>query len=372
MAITKTYTPQKKLSRREFIRVASSASSIGVANTVASAIRSASLAVCGIASTNSLASTSNNPPTSWIKGALSPIQRKFPSRPITLIVPWAAAGSTDITMRILAEQAGRILGQNIIVQNRPGAAGTLGVAALQSAAPDGYTLSQLPQTIYRAPHLQKVTWDPIRDVTPIIQISTATFGVLVPADSPIRSMQDLLALAGQNPDRMTIATNGIGTTGHVLMEDIFHRRKLSFVHVPFKGTAELVHALSSSQIMVGINSTGFAPAVESGKLRLIASFANQRSKRWPDVPTLRELGFGVSALSPYGIGGPAGLTPEIIQVLHDAFRQAMQHPAHLAELAKYDQELSYLASDDYARVAKEQYAAERVLTERLGLARSGG
>jgi tripartite-type tricarboxylate transporter receptor subunit TctC len=304
---------------------------------------------------------------SLVKTALA--QPKFPIRPITLIVPWPAAGATDLTMRILAEHAGRHLGQPIIIQNKAGAAGTLGMSALVAAAPDGYTLSQLPQTIYRAPYVQKVNWDPIRDVTPIIQISGNTFGILVPADSAFKTLDDVFAFAAKFPDRLTVATNGVGSTPHILMDELFARKLLRYIHVPYKGTSEQMVALGGGQIMVGVNSTGFAPFVETGRLRLITLLSSQRSKRWPDVPTLREQGFEMTASSPYGIGGPKGMPVDVVHALHDAFKIAMQHPAHIAELARYDQEIIYLNSDDYGRATREVYAAEKLLTERLGIAR---
>lgn len=296
--------------------------------------------------------------------------RAFPSHPITLIVPWPAGGSTDISMRILAEAAGKQLGQPVITENRPGAAGTMAMPILQQAAPDGYTLAQLPQTILRAPWTQKVLWDPLRDVTPIIQISGYTFGVVVPADSEFRSFEDVLAWGKAHPGRLTVGTNGVGTTPHVVMDQLMQQRGIHWLHVPYKGTAEQMVAVASGQLMVGVNSTGFAPFVESGQLRLLVTFAERRSKRWPQVPTLLELGYGIVAMSPYGIGGPRGLPAEVVDKLHKAFHAAMNDSTHLAEIAKYDQELAYLGPQDYARALHEAYQREKAIVERLGLGRS--
>jgi tripartite-type tricarboxylate transporter receptor subunit TctC len=139
--------------------------------------------------------------------------------------------------------------------------------------------------------------------------------------------------------------------------------------VPYKGTAEQMIAVSSGQVMVGVNSNGFAPFVDNGRLRLLATFGEQRTKRYPNVPTLRELGYGIVATSPYGLAGPRGLRPEVVQVLHDAFHAAMNDPQHLAELERYDQELAYLNSEDYGRAMREAYASEKRIVERLGLVR---
>jgi len=242
---------------------------------------------------------------------------------------------------------------------------------LQQADPDGYTIAQLPQPVFRVPYVQKVLWDPVRDVTPIIQISGVTFGVLVPAASPFRHLDDLFAFARAHPGELSIATNGVGTTPHVVLEDLFSARGLRYIHVPYKGTAEQINAIASGQVMAGVNSTGFGPAVDSGALRLLVTFGSQRSKRWPDVPTLRELGFDIVAMSPYGLAGPRGLPKPIVTTLHDAFRRAMFDPRFMQEIAKYDQEIDYLGPEDYARSCREIYARERINVDRLATPRRG-
>lgn len=295
----------------------------------------------------------------------------FPSRPITLWVPWAAGGATDISLRLLAELASVQLGQKVVVDNRGGAGGTLAMPILQQAEPDGYTIAQLPQPIFRAPYTQKVLWHPIRDVTPIIQISGVTFGVLVNADSPFRSLDDLFAHAREHPGALSIATNGTGTTPHVVLEELFTARGMKYIHVPYKGTSQQLIAIESGEVMAGVNSTGFGPAVDAGRLRLLATFAARRSKRWPQVPTLRELGFDIVAMSPFGLGGPRGVPADVVKVLHDAFKTAMYDPQFIQELSKYDQELAYLGSADYAEACREQFARERLIVDRMGLSRGG-
>ena len=292
----------------------------------------------------------------------------YPQRPITLVVPWPAGGQTDITMRILAELAGRSLGQPVIVENRPGAAGTMVGPALQNAPPDGYLIGQLPITLYRAALQRKVSWDPLRDITPVIQISGVTFGIVVPADSSFHTFADLVAWGRENPGRLTVGSTGIGSTAHLAMEDVLSREQVRYIHVPYKGTADQMLAVATKTLMVGVNSTGFAPYVESGKLRLIAVFNGQRSKRWPQVPTMRELGYPEAVYtSPYGIGMPVGGDPAVVRKLHDAFRAALFDPLHLQELARYDMEPEYLGTADYGRFVHEVSARERQLLTRLGL-----
>ena len=295
----------------------------------------------------------------------------FPHRPITLWVPWAAGGATDISLRLLADLAGRELRQKVLVENRGGAGGTLAMPILQQAEPDGYTIAQMPQPVLRAPYTTKVLWDPIRDTTPIIQLSGVTFGVLVAASSSFRSLDDLFAFARQRPGELSIATNGVGTTPHVVLEELFTARGLRYIHVPYKGTSEQTIALDAGQVMAGVNSTGFAPLVDAGRLRLLATFAARRSTRWPQVPTLKELGHNIVAMSPYGLAGPRGLPPAIVATLHDAFRKAMTDPAFIQEIGKYDQELDYLGPADYGQWLKAEYAKEKLAVERMGLSRAG-
>ena len=294
----------------------------------------------------------------------------FLTRPVSLWVPWPAGGATDITMRLLAELAGKQLGQRVVVENRAGAGGTLVMPVLQQAAPDGYTIAQMPQPVFRAPHTQKLLWDPIRDTTPIIQVSGVTFGVVVPSASDFRSFEDLLSYAAAHPGELSVSTNGAGTTPHVVMEELFGRRSLRYIHVPYKGTSEQMLAVAAGQVMAGVNSNGFAPFVDAGTLRLLVTFGEHRTKRWPNVPTLKELGFGIVAASPYGLAGPRGMPPGVVKTLHDAFKAAMFDPLHIAELAKYDQELVYLGTEDYGRAMRETFAAEKRIVEKLGLGKA--
>ncbi len=295
----------------------------------------------------------------------------FPSRPVTMWVPWPAGGATDQTLRLLAEGASRSLGQRFVIENRAGAAGTLAMPVLQQAAPDGYTIAQLPQPVLRAPWIRRVSWDPIRDTTPIIQLSGVTFGVVVAAASPLKTFDDLLTLAARQPGEVTISTNGIGTTPHLVLDELLGRRGTPYIHVPYKGTSEQMLAVASGLVMAGVNSNGFAPFVDQGRLRLLVTFGEQRTRRWPQVPTLKELGFGIVATSPYGLVGPRGMAPRTVQVLHDAFRTAMLEPAHIAELARYDQELDYLDPQGYGQALRTAFDTERRAVERLGLARVG-
>jgi tripartite-type tricarboxylate transporter receptor subunit TctC len=289
----------------------------------------------------------------------------FPTKPVTLICPWPAGGSTDITMRALAEATAKYLGQQVIIENKPGAGGTLGAVALLNARPDGYTVSQIPLGVFRVPHLEKTAYDPLKDFTYLLGVSGYTFGVVVPADSPYKSFSDLVAFAKANPDKIAYGTPGANTSLHVTMEEIAWNQGIKWVHIPHKGNAPNMLAILGGQVNAAADATGWGPHVDAGKLRLLVTWGDKRTKRWPSVPTLQELGFGIVSNSPYGLAGPKAMDPKVVQILHDAFKKGAEDPIHLAALEKYDQDLWYRSSEDYAKYARETFAAEKATMERL-------
>ncbi|MEW6690353.1 MAG: tripartite tricarboxylate transporter substrate binding protein [Pseudomonadota bacterium] len=294
------------------------------------------------------------------------LAQSFPSRPITLICPWPAGGSTDIHLRKLGEIASRHLGQNVIIENKPGGSGMNGPATMaKTAKPDGYTISQLAITAFRVPHTQKVDWDPLKDFSYIIGVAGYTFGVVVRADSPFKSFGDVIAYAKANPGKLSYATPGTGTSLHLAMEEVSTKAGIQLLHVPFKGYADGATALMGGHVMVQVDSTGWANLVDAGKLRLLATLGEKRT-RW-NAPTLRELGVDTVSVSPYGLVAPKGLPDAIAKVLHDAFRKAMDDPEHLKVLQKLEGVYWYKSGEDYARWAAETFKAERATIERVGL-----
>lgn len=290
----------------------------------------------------------------------------FPTKPITLICPWPAGGGTDIHLRKLAELAGRRLGQNVIVENRPGGSGMNGPATMaKTAKPDGYTVSQLAITAFRMPHMQKVDWDPLNDFTYIVGLAGYTFGIVVKADSQFKTFNDLITYAKANPGKLSYATPGSGTSLHLAMEEIGAKAGVQFLHIPFKGQAEGVAALMGGHVMAQVDSTGWARMVDAGSLRLLATLGDRRT-RW-NAPTVRELGVDTVSNSPYGLVGPKGVPPEVVKVLHDAFKAASEDPENLKTLQQLDQPLWYKSSEDYAKWAAETLRVERATIERVGL-----
>jgi tripartite-type tricarboxylate transporter receptor subunit TctC len=293
----------------------------------------------------------------------------FPTRPITLIVPWPAGGSTDRHLRTLAELAGKHLGQTIIVENKPGAGGTLGPSTMATTAkPDGYTIAQYPMGMLRVPHMQKVAWDPIRDFTFIIGVSGYTFGFTVRADSPYKTFNEYIEAARKAPGKIDYGSTGVGTSPHLLLEELAGNAKVQLVHVPFKGNADLQQALLGGHVMAQSDATGWDKFVDGGQMRLLVTFGEKRTKRWPNVPTAQELGYNVVSTSPYGLVGPKGMDPAVVKTLHDAFKKAMEEPRHVELLEQLNQDAWYRSGADYEKWARETLVRDKALIERLGLA----
>ena len=297
------------------------------------------------------------------------LAQAFPSRPITLIVPWPAGGSTDRHLRVLAEAASKQLGQNVIVQNVPGGGGTTGPGTMAlTAKPDGYTIAQFPMGMLRIPHMQKTAWHPINDFSHIIGVTGYTFGFVVRSDSPYKTFTDFIDAARKQPGKIDFGSTGTGTSPHLLIEEVADAAKVELNHIPFKGNADLMQALLGGHVMSASDATGWDKFVDAGQMRLLVSFGEQRIKRWPNVPTAKELGYKVVANSPYGLVGPKGMDPAVMKTLHDAFRKAMDDPKHVEVLEQLNQPVWYKGSADYAAWARETLVKEKVLIERLGLA----
>ena len=294
----------------------------------------------------------------------------FPVRPIKLVIAFPAGGPTDITMRQLADNASKILGQPVIIDNKPGAGGTLPAQALQTAQPDGYTLAQMPLGVFRLPYTTKINWDPVKDINYVINVTGYAFGIVVPADSPFKTWADFVAYAKANPGKLTYGSTGTFTSPHLTTELIAQKAGIQLQHVPYKGSADLMLATVSGQLMAAADSTGFAPQVEAGKLRVLNTWGDKRLAKFPDAPTLKELGYDTVQNSPFGIGAPKGTPPEVVQKVHDAFKKAMEEPSYVTALGRYDMLPNYMSSADYTKFAQDTFGREKALIEKLGLAKA--
>jgi tripartite-type tricarboxylate transporter receptor subunit TctC len=294
----------------------------------------------------------------------------FPARPIKLLVAFPAGGPTDITMRSLADNAGKILGQTVIVENKPGAGGSLPAQQLQSSAADGYTLAQIPLGVFRLPYTTKINWDPVKDIAYVLNLTGYAFGLVVPSDSPFKNWADFVAYAKANPGKLSYGSTGTLTSPHLTMELIAQKLGLQLLHVPYKGSADLMQSILGGNIMAAADSTGFAPQVEAGKLRVLNTWGEQRLARFPDAPTLKELGLDMVQASPFGLGAPKGTPPAVVKRLHDAFKQAMEQEAYKTALGRYDMLPMYMSTEAYAQFAHDTFAREKALVDKLGLAKA--
>lgn len=297
----------------------------------------------------------------------SVLAQSFPSRPITFICPWPAGGTSDATMRVLAQVASRELGQTVVVENRAGAAGMIGAKALASAKPDGYTIGQLALSVTRFSQLGTVQIDPLKDYTFLGMASAQTFGVVVQPNSPFKTLQELVAYARANPDKLTYATSGIAGQTHIGMEEFAQAAGIKLRHVPYKGGAPALQGLLGGQVDMLADSSSWASLVEAGKLRLLVTWGAQRLARFKDVPTLKELGYGVVNDAPNGVAAPAGLEPAVAQKLARAIEVAVKSEEFKTACAKIDAPVMYMDPAQYRQYFADTYKKETVLIEKLQL-----
>ena len=291
-------------------------------------------------------------------------------KPITIYNPFAAGGGTDVHLRLLGERAGPTLGQQILIDSRPGAAGTLAPAMLLNARPDGHQLACMSINSLRYPHYQQAAWQPLRDFTYIIGLSGYTIGIVVRADAPWKTLNELIEAGKEEPDKHNYATSGIGGTGQLTMIEVEQTTGAKFTHVPYKGTAEWTQALLGGEIQFICDGAQWAPFVDSGKFRILAMATEQRIPKYKDAPTLIERGIKVVGHSPYGLVGPKDLPPNVVEAVHLAFKDAMADPRVAALLDSYIQAPWYKSPAEYRAFAEKYFVDVKPLLIKAGLAKS--
>ena len=295
---------------------------------------------------------------------------EFPSKPVTLIVPFAPGVAADLLFRAIADLAAKHLGQPIIIDNKTGGSGTLGISQMAATAkPDCYTIAQMPIPVFRLAHMQKVTYDPVKSFTFIIVLAGYNLGAVVKSDSPFKKWQDVIDYAKANPGKFTYATIGAATTNALAIELAARESGVQMTHIPSKGGGESIAALLGGHVNMMVESPAWAPLVATGEFRLLLTLGSQRTRKWPDVPVLKELGYSFDFDSPTGIAGPKGMDPVIVQKIHDAFKKAYDDPKAVEIYDKFEFSQRYMNSADYTVLAAKLTADEKAMLEKVGLAK---
>jgi len=292
---------------------------------------------------------------------------EYPTKPITLVIQYPPGGSTDLTARALANAARKYLGQPVICENKSGGGGTVGVALVAAKPADGYTIGVVTSSPTIAYHMGKLNFNPIDDLTHILRWGGYLFGTVVRADSPWKTLPELITHVKQHPKTVTYGSPGVGTPPHLAMEELSSLAGMQLLHMPYKGIAENNAALLGGHIDVISDSSGWAPLVDAGKFRILATYGYQRSARYPQVPTLRESGYDLVSPGPIGLIAPKGLPKPMVQKLHDAFKKAMEDPEFLAVMKSFDMSTLYLNSEDYEKFVRQDSERIQKLVQKLGL-----
>jgi len=292
---------------------------------------------------------------------------QYPDKPVRIVVPFAPGGSNDVVARIVGQQLGERLGQSFVIENKPGASGTIGADAVAKAASDGYTLLVSSGTpIAASPHLySKLPYDPAKDFTPIVRIATQSAVMMVRADSKFSDVSQLVAAARAKPGTLTFGTSGVGSTEHIATTRFMMATGIDMVHVPYKGTAPAITDLIGGSIdLIFVPVPTSLPHIQSGKLRALAVSTLARSSSLPDVPTLNEAGIkNFEALTWIGLLGPAGLQNDVVKKLNNALNDAFKQDDGAAQLHKLGLDVAvgtapefkeFIAEDseNYAKIVK--------------------
>jgi tripartite-type tricarboxylate transporter receptor subunit TctC len=281
----------------------------------------------------------------------------YPSRPVRVIVPSSPGGGTDILMRLVAPAFAERLGQQVVVDNRPGAGSIIGNELAAKAAPDGYTLLMGISTLAILPATKKkLPYDALRDLVPITQAIVAPNILVVHPSLPARSVKELVALARSRPNEIPYASAGTGTNPHLSMELLLNMTGVKMVHVPYKGLGPALNDLVAGHVVTATTTMlSGLPHVRSGRLRGLATTGAKRSSALPELPTVAEAGVpGYEAVQWYGLFAPAGTPREVIAKLHEAMTGALRAPAVAHKLAADGADVVGNAPEEFARVLRAE------------------
>ncbi|MCJ7493882.1 MAG: tripartite tricarboxylate transporter substrate binding protein [Deltaproteobacteria bacterium] len=294
-------------------------------------------------------------------------QEKYPTKPINFIIGYPAGGTTDVCARPLVAAASKILGQPVIVVNKPGGASAVAVATLKNEKPDGYTIGILPSGAVLSQHMRKVPYDSAKDFTPIIQYAVYLYGLVVQTDSPWKTFKEFIEFAKANPGKIRYSTAGPGTPQHLVMERLALKEKIKWTHIPFEGGPPAIANLLGGHVEASSQTTEWKKNVEAGTLRLLAVYGEKRMIDFPNVPTLLELGYNIIAPSLICVVGPKGLSPQIVETLHRTFKKAMEDPDFIKMGRQLDQPVIYRGPQELGKHLVEMNEEVGSLIGSLGL-----
>jgi tripartite-type tricarboxylate transporter receptor subunit TctC len=289
---------------------------------------------------------------------------KFPNRPITFIVPLPAGSGGDVASRLIAKEAEKFLGQPIIIVNKPGASYTIGAAAIAASKPDGYTIGYTtPASLFITPFLEKLPYDPLKDLHRIMQFGEMTFGVVVRIDSPFKSFDNLIIYARQNPKKLTYGTGGVNSFANLAIERIVRKEGVQLTHIPFRGSAEVQQALLGGHLQLTAGDFNVA-LLEAGQTRLLLLLTESRRVEYPQIPILKDIGYDIPYPAMASVSGPKGLPDGIIKKLEEALTKAMNEPTFIKGMKELRLTVVYRGSkelEDY--VAHTYEAFEKLMKE---------
>lgn len=282
----------------------------------------------------------------------------FPSKPIQVIIGWSAGGSEDMRARALAPKLQEVLGQPVVIVNKPGGSGSLGLTFTAKSKPDGYTISSCSTSpVLFLPHLQKIEFDPVADFTYIAGTAIQPYTIGVRSDAPWKTFDELLDHVKKNPGKIKYGSPGLGHYCQIYMELLAKSRGLNWVHVPFKGDQPAITALLGGHIPVSANSSAIIPHHKAGKVRMLALVAESRMPMFPQIPVLKEYGykFDLRANEVLGFSGPKGIPADVVKKLENAFRLAVQSPEYKKIMEQLDNEGNFRDSQTFTKLVKDLY-----------------
>lgn len=295
----------------------------------------------------------------------------YPTKPINIYIPYSGGGSTDVTARMLANMAQPHFATPLVCINKPGGGSALMHELIAQAEPDGYTLGVLVTAgLTRIPLLRKVKYDPMNDFTPIMLYGLYQHGLAVPADSPWKTFEEFIAYAKANPGAVTYATAGTGSGQHLVMEYLAAKEGIVWTHVPYKGGVNAVTACLGGHVTAVSQATEWKPYVEAGSLRLLAVYGIKRIASFPEVRTLKEIGYDYALVSGMGIVGPKGLPADVVEKVGKAFAQAAQEDGFIKLMDKMDLLPYYLDQKELKTFLEKDFEMKKDLVKKIGLAKT--